>query len=206
MIKFYSFDDIKAKGIYEPNILEWMKINKLHPICRRTGKKIVHVECYPLKQQYRGKSSDEIIKAEEDEHKAKICALGTRFVLDPRPPIINHNGLNVPLNTIDTPPDCRAIYRFSSHDLEDILFPANEIDALGMINANGRTNIRKAVALEVAKSIKENYPNLTVKEAVKKINEYLKDNKFAEYSEKSLSSIVIKFGFMPGKAGRKRKK
>jgi len=65
-----------------------------------------------------------------------------------------------------------------------------------------RANVRKAVVLEAAKSFKKNYPNLTQKQAAAKINEWLVENKYEEYSVKHLVKIINHLKFKLGKSGR----
>jgi hypothetical protein len=68
-------------------------------------------------------------------------------------------------------------------------------------------NIRKGVALQVARSFKKKYPNLTQKEAAKAINDCLvNEHEYKSYSEKHLIRIISPLGFLPGKPGRKPKK
>jgi len=69
-----------------------------------------------------------------------------------------------------------------------------------------RPKVRRAMVLEVAKSVKKNYSNLTQKQAAAKINEWLSQNQYTEYSEKHLIRLIKDLGFSPGKPGRKPKK
>lgn len=75
-----------------------------------------------------------------------------------------------------------------------------------------RVNERLALALEFAKQVKKNHPNITGNEAAKQINLWLakeykaKSNIAKGYHEKYLMKLIRHLGFKPGKPGRIPKK
>lgn len=75
------------------------------------------------------------------------------------------------------------------------------------LQTNKKANVRKSVALEIAKWVQKNYKkDLTRREAAAVINEELKSKRLETYSEKHLIMIIRPLDFHPGKAGRRPKK
>ena len=69
-----------------------------------------------------------------------------------------------------------------------------------------KANVRKAVALEIAKCVENNKKDLTRREAAVVINDELKRQELETYHEKHLIRIIKCLDFKQGKSGRKPKK
>lgn len=92
---------------------------------------------------------------------------------------------------------CWVLY--DAANTTDMSIPSESSSEAG----RNRPNVRKAVVLEVARSVKKNFPTLTRKKAALEINARLdKEYNLEGYSCKYLEKIIKHLNFKQGKAGR----
>ncbi|MFH2119849.1 MAG: hypothetical protein ABIJ25_05565 [Pseudomonadota bacterium] len=69
-------------------------------------------------------------------------------------------------------------------------------------NPNAGTIVRQEQTMAIAREVKRDFPNLTIKEAAQKINAPLAASNWETYSIKHLMRLIKPLGFKPGKPGR----
>ena len=179
--RWYSGHDILKQGIQGFELLDAVKAGKLTPYNKESGRKVIDLE-----------TAERMMTPDEIE---KIWRHGESYKIyhneDPAGVVKCHKDFDVEFDG------------FELQRVLDYIYKADEVRAF----SDDKPNVRKAVALEVAKSVKKNHPKFTQIEAAKEINEQLRTNyQYEPYSQKHLIRIISDLGFKAGKRGRKPNK